>query len=409
MAFTQIGNFSVDHASSMVIYENLMPMIQHINGKGVVDTYTKEEDVRRVNKIDVLRVLPYVPQFRKLGSVNNGAYGNALNGNGTNAPESTYYTVDVDLFFDRSVPIPATMTLSNPTDFKTVVMKNIVESISLGINAITYAKQLIGFFRLGDNFAKGYTGTLADLAGTDLTEDEVANAVFEYDGSTVKATDAYLEANGALNDGIPEIGAFVVPVSARQAFISTKLNQLMKAQYEQNASEASARILANGFINPFTDSEGKRIDERTGLCGMYDGVDLYLWNSISRKFTYVALGVSGSSASTVRGYLDKLQGFIVYGAGTLRGIVRPTVEANKDPYNAGTIILAPLCKVGCECLHGATIKCIVDGSSATEQAQLVWSRSVIVAIMKAISFTPIDGVTVTGAGVVDGFNSGTTH
>ena len=406
MAFTQIGNFSVEHASSLVIYENLMPMIQHINGKGVIDTYTKEDDVRRVNKIDVLRVLPYVPQFRKLGSVNNGAYGNSLNGSGANAPESVYYTVDVDLFFDRSVPIPASMTLSNPTDFKTVVMKNIVESISLGINAITYAKQLIGFFRLKDNFAKSYTGVLADLAGTDLTDAELADAIYEYDGSTVKATDAYLSANGALNDGIPEIGALVVPVSERQAFVSTKLNQLMKAQYEQNASEASARILANGFINPFTDSEGKRIDERTGLCGMYDGVDLYLWNSIARKFTYVALGIS--SNSTVKGYLDLLQGFIVYGAGTLRGIVRPTVEANKDPYNAGTIILAPLCKVGCECLHGATIKCIVDGSTATAQAPKVWSKSVVAAIMKALSFTPIDGVTVTGAGIVGGFNSGLT-
>lgn len=406
MAFTQIGNFSVDHASSMIIYENLMPAIQHINGKGVVDTFTKEEDVRRVNKIDVLRVLPYVPQFRKLGSANNGAYGNSLNGSGANAPESLYYTVDVDLFFDRSVPIPASMTLSNPTDFKTVVMKNIVESISLGINAITYAKQLIGFFRLKDNFAKNYTGTLANLAGTDLADGELADAIFEYDGTNVKATDAYQSANGALNDGIPEIGALVVPVSERQAFVSTKLNQLMKSQYEQNASESAARILANGFINPFTDSEGKRIDERTGLCGMYDGVDLFLWNSIARKFTYVALGIS--SNSTISGYLDKLQGFIVYGAGTLRGIVRPTVEANKDPYNAGTIILAPLCKVGCECLHGATIKCIVDGTGATAQAPKVWSKSVVAAIMKAVTFTPIDGVTVTGAGVVAGFNSGLT-
>lgn len=412
MAFEQINDFSVQHASQMLIYENLFPLIQHINGKGVTDTYTKEADVRRVNKIDVLRVLPYIPNFRKLGSSNNGDYGNHLNGNGKNAPQSEYYTVDVDLFFDRSVPIPATMTLSNPTDFKSVVMRNIVESITLGINSITYAKQLLGFFRLGDNFAKAYTGALADLTSTDIESAEVDSAVYQYTtGSKTEATDAFLEANSSLNDGVPEIGAYVIPASERQGFISTKLNVLMKGQYEQNASESSARILATGFINPFTDSESKRVDERTGLCGMYDGVDLYMFNKVSRKFAYSALGLytTTSSNATVKGeviaLLDHLQGYIVYGAGTLRGIVAPTVEANKDPYNAGTIILAPLCKVGCECLHGGTIKVIVDGRTESGTA---WGREAIAKIMKTIDFTCIDGEVVTGAGIMGGFNDGET-
>ena len=51
-------------------------------------------------------------------------------------------------------------------------------------------------------------------------------------------------------------------------------NRIMKSQYLQNASEASARILANGFMNPFDGRESDRIDSRTGMCGMYDGVDL---------------------------------------------------------------------------------------------------------------------------------------
>ena len=45
MAFVTVKGYDVEHASSLLVYENLFPEIQHINGKGCVDKYTPSSDV----------------------------------------------------------------------------------------------------------------------------------------------------------------------------------------------------------------------------------------------------------------------------------------------------------------------------------------------------------------------------
>lgn len=417
MAFKTVNGYDVEHASSMLVYENLFPEIQHINGKGCIDKYTKTDDVESVTYIDIMRVLPYTPNFRKLGATNNGAFHNKKNEGGfNNAPQSTHYTIPVDLIYDRGVPITSVQTYSNPVALKQVVLAQLVKVAGMSINIITYAKQIEGFFRNGDNFDKALAHQKGAIVADDITAAEIAAAVFGYDPA-VAATDsksaanAFLAANEELNEGIPEIGALTVPTDERQGFITPQLNKLMKSQYLQNASEASARILATGFINPFNNQEGNRIDSRTGMCGMYDSVDLYLFNKVTRRFVYVALGLLGTTDDsagnlpTVRGLLDKLTGMIVYGAGTCRGIVGPSITANPNTYFGGVYIL-PKMKVGVEVLHGATIKVLIDAGAALANT---WTAANIAMIMNTITFTPIDGDVVTGTTVVDGFNTGTTN
>lgn len=415
MAFTTVNGFDVEHASSLLVYENLFPEIQHINGKGVIDKYTKTNDVESVTYIDVMRVLPYAPRFRQLGATNNGSFHNQNNEGGfRNAPQSQHYTIPVDLIYDEGVAITSPQIYSNPIALKQVVLAQLVKTAGMAVNIITYAKQIEGYFRNGDNFDKAGTHQVGSIVEGDITAGEIAAAVFAYD-PTVSATDstsatsAFQSANEELNDGIPEIGALTVPTDERQAFITPQLNKLMKGQYLQNASEASARILASGFINPFTNQEGNRIDSRTGMCGMYDGVDMYLFNKVTRRFVYVALGISGTSNDsagklpTVRGLLDKLEGLLVYGAGTCRGIVGPSVEAYPNIYYGGVYIL-PKMKVGVEVLHGATIKAMVNAGAGLAGA---WTAANIADIMNTIKFTPIDGKVVKGD--VAGFNDGTTN
>lgn len=415
MAFVALNGYDVEHASNMLVYENLMPEIQHINGKGCIDKYTKTADVESVTYIDILRVLPYAPRFRQLGALNNGKYHNAKNVGGyNNAPQSTHYTIPVDLIYDEGVPITQAQTYSNPIALKSVVLAQLVKTAGLAINVITYAKQIEGFFRNGDNFDKALAHDVGSIVAGDISAAEIAKAVFSYDPTAAtsaasSSTNAFLAANGAFNNGIPEIGAFIVPADEKQGFITPELNQSMKSQYLQNASEASARILATGFLNPFNGQEGKRIDARTGLFGMYDGVDLFNFNRVTRDFVYVALGIAGTADDTagnlptVRGLLDKLEGMIVYGAGTCRGIVGPSIEANPNPYLGGVYIL-PKMKVGVEVLHGATIKVLVNAGASLAGA---WTAANIALIMNTIKFTPIDGVAVTGN--VAGFNDGTTN
>lgn len=417
MAFVAVNGYDVEHASSMLVYENLFPEIQHINGKGVIDKYTKTNDVEDVTYIDVMRVLPYAPRFRQLGATNNGSYHNQKNEGGyNNAPQSTHYTIPVDLIYDEGVPITSSQTYANPVALKEVVLAQLVKTAGMAINIITYAKQIEGFFRNGDNFDKALTHDVGAIVAGDITADEIASAVFAYDPSVAQtdpnsASNAFLSANEELNDGIPEIGAFTVPSDERQGFVTPQLNKLMKNQYLQNASEASARILATGFINPFNNQEGNRIDSRTGMCGMYDSVDMYLFNKVTRKFVYVALGILGTADDTagnlptVRGLLDQLTGMIVYGAGTCRGIVGPSVTANPNVYFGGVYIL-PKMKVGVEVLHGATIKVLQNAGSALANK---WTSANIAMIMNTVKFTPIDGKVVTGNTAVAGFNDGTTN
>lgn len=411
-----MNNFDVEHASSMLVYENFMPEIQHINGKGCIDKYTKTSDVESVTYIDIMRVLPYAPRFRKLGASTNGNFHNVKNEGGYgNAPQSVHYTVPVDLIYDEGVQISSPQIYSNPIALKAVVLAQIVKTASFCVNIITYAKQIEAFFRQGDNFDKALAGTTGALVGTDIKADEIANALYAYDPTVLatdptSATSAFVNANASLNDGVVEIGALTVPSDERQAFITPKFDAIMKTQYRQNASEAAARINSNGYIDPYSALESNRVDSRTGICGMYDGVDMFMFNKSTRDWVYIALGVKGTADDddedlvAVRAILDKLNAFIVYGAGTCRGIVGPNVLANQNPFFGGVYIL-PQMKVGVEVLHGGTIKMIYDAGAGLLGAI---DGDDIALVINTIAFTPINGVNVTG-GSIAGFNTGATN
>lgn len=467
MAFVTLHGFDVEHASSLLVIDNLFPEIQHIDGKGVTDKYTPTDDVTSINSIDVMRVLPYAPRFRQLGSANNGNWHNERNQGGVNnAPQSNSYTIPVDMFYDEGIPILDTQSYSNPIKLKSILMAQLVKTAGLAINIITFAKQIEGFFR--DSFSEI------------PTQEEIEKAVFAYDSTVAtsedgSAVDAFIAANSELTDGVPEIGAMHIPLEERQAFISTQFDRIMKRQYQTNASDTSAKILATGFINPFSEEEGIRINSATGIAGMYDGVDMFIMNGITRKFTNVALRadkgaafakieqganltgvtVNGETFGTkvvkggfyefkytggsvdswrldgenvlladygiavngapkandvitvdfapggVEQLLKNMDAMIVYGMGTVRGIVGPSVVANPHPFQGGVFIL-PKMKIGVEVLSGKTIKMVVKGG---------WTPEEIALIKNSIRFTPIDGQAVTGNDAFQTgiFNDGTSN
>lgn len=419
MAFKLLNGYDVEVASSKYVYENLIPAVQHINGKGCSDKWTLPEDIESVNQIDVIRVLPYAPFFRQLGAANNGSYHNQSNEGGyNNAPQSEHYSVPVDLYYDRGVPITSVQQYSNKIMLQQVIMAGIIDSASLAINVITYAKQIEGYFANGENFDKAKTHAKGAIVAGDVTAAEIADAAFFYDpaetGTSANSPAmAFLNANASLSEGIPEIGAMYVPADARQGFVTTKFNVLLRSQYMQNASDVSARILATGFINPFTQTEDKRVDARTGICGMYDGVDLVMFNGATKNFVYIALGVLGTADDTnedlvaCRAALDKIGAIVVYGAGTSRGVVGPVIDANPNTYFGGVYIL-PRMKCGVKVFSGRTIKMVVNAGTNLATA---WTAADIAKLMNKLTFTPIDGKVITGAGTAAmvGFNTGTTN
>ena len=412
MAFVAVNGYDVEAASSAVVYENLFQGIQHINGRGCVDTYTSASQIDRVNSIDVKRILPYPPRFRQLGGAANGKFHNAKNLGYNNAPQSEFYTIPVNLYYDEGVAVTDIQEYSSPTELKSRVMTQIVKTMDLSINVMTFAKQLIGFFRAGDNFDQAGNHQQGSTVAADVLASEIADAIYGYDpadkNGATSIAQAIINANASLDDGIIEIGAAVIPVEERQGFLAPKAGAALFGQYLNNASDQAVAILGAGFINPFTGVEGNRIDSRTGMMGDYNGVPFFQFVSTTRKFVYVALGLLGTAddttTATERGLLDQFTGMIVYGAGTLRGFVGPVVEASPNPFDRG-VYIKPALKMGCECIHGKTVKLLVDAGASLANA---WTAANIAALMNALAFTPIDGVTVTGS-VVTGFNDGTTY
>ena len=189
MAFVTVNGYDVEHASSLIAYDNLYGEIQHQNGKGCIDTYTKPADIESVNSIDVMRILPYAPRFRKLGATNNGKFHNKTNEGGfNNAPQSTHYTIPVDLIYDEGVPITSSQIYSNPVSLKSLIMAQLVRAVGMSINIVTFAKQIEGFFRNGDNFDKGLTHDVGAIVADDISADEIANAVYNFDPAATGAS-----------------------------------------------------------------------------------------------------------------------------------------------------------------------------------------------------------------------------
>ena len=418
MALGTINGFSAEEATSKYVYENFFGGIQHINGKGCIDKYTMTDDVRSVNSIDVMRLKPVLPAVRKLGAANNGGFYNKYNtpANG-NSPQSVNYSIPVDLFFDRLIPIAAAQLFLNKTNFEEIVQTEVIAAMDWAINLVTFAKQIEGFFRNGDNFDKAKTHEKGSVVAGDITDAEIADAIFYSDVAVAgSAAQTFVKANAALSS-IKALGQFRVPVNARQAFVSPLYNAELKGQYSANASEAAANINATGFMNPFTQTEGVRVDEKTGLCGMFDGVSMFQFYDADRELVYVYLGILGTAndADTdlvnCRAALDMVRGFIVAGVGTCRGIaIAKSISVKEDPYNAQAVNICPLMKMGVDVLHGASIKMIVGLNTTASTPINAWSKNSIARLVNKLTFTPVDDDgALARAGLPDfDFNDGTT-
>ncbi len=325
----------VEGLTHKAFYENLFPKLKHIDGKGVTDSFLATTDPTSCNTISVPRILPTKPNYRTLGASNNGGYRNTKNYNGGSLVESTYFDIALNHIFDENTVLPYTLIASNEVVFKNAITSSITDCFASTLNVFTWASQLYKFFQ--DNSA-------------------VADSVFTYDGSTVTAAQAFNNANASLSNGDLSIGALSIPVDQRQAFVTTTLNSAIKSQYSTNASDLATMINATGFINPFSQVEGKRVDTETGLCGLYDGVIMTLITAPEYSMVLECLSATGTVA-TLLGYV---QGILVYGGATLRGVAGPDIEVANDNDQYHTLVFKPFAKFGVGVVSGKSIKLITN-------------------------------------------------
>lgn len=340
MALTIENLNIVEGLTHKAFYENLFPKLKHIDGKGVAESFLATTDPKSCNTISVPRVLPVKPNYRTLGASNNGGWKNTKNYNGGAVIESTTYDIVLNHVFDENTELPYTLVTSNAVTFNNSINSAIVDCFASTLNVFTWASQLYAFFK--DNST-------------------VADSVYTYGGS-VTASSAFVDANASLSNGDLSIGALSIPFDKRQAFVSTKLNSAIKAQYATNASDLATMINATGFINPFTQTEDKRVTADTGLCGLYDGVVMTLITTPEYSMVLDCLGASGN----VKTLLANVEGFIVYGGATIRGVAGPDIEVGTDPYQHGSLVFKPYAKFGVGVLSGKTIKLITSSALTAE-------------------------------------------
>jgi hypothetical protein len=362
MALAQLNGNVVEHASLLAFYENYFPQIKHIEGKGVTERYITDQDPTKVDSIDIPRLLPMKAHARKIGGASNGGWINTRNANGGYSPEAVFYTVQLNRVFDEDVLLPYTLLTSSKLEFKTSVNKVITDSFAQTINGYTWAGQFKKFF--DDNAVS-------------------AGAVFTYNGTTVTACKAFQDANSTFLDGDMSIGALAISSEEKQAFISPALNTAMKDSYATNGANLAIQINATGFMNPFTQSQSARVDTRTGLLGLYDGVVLTLFNNEERKLVYEILGLTSSDTDELA-ILNKIQGMIVYAGTTVRGVAGLSLEVNKDPYNNSTYVFAPYAKFGVGVLSGKSIKMIANGDITDANLATVKAKIAIADVLSAV-------------------------
>ena len=336
MALTVEMNNVVEGLTHRAFYENFFPKLKHINGKGVAENFLVTTDPTSCNTISVPRILPIKPHYRTLGSSNNGGWKNTKNYNGGSEIESTAYDITLNHVFDETTHLAYNLVSSNNgLDFKQAITSVISDSFASTLNMFTWASQIYAFFR--DNSS-------------------ISDSVFTYDGTSVSASQAFLNANASLANGDISIGALAIPSDKCQAFVTTSLNSAIKSQYSTNASDLATMINATGFTNPFTQTSGTRVSAETGLCGLYDGVVMTLITTGEWGYVIENLGATGTVA-TLLGYV---QGFIVYAGGTIRGCAGLDIQVGDDPDQYKSLVIKPYAKFGVGVLSGKTIKLITN-------------------------------------------------
>lgn len=362
MALKIVNNSVVEHATHLAFYENIFPQLKHLEGKGVNERFLTEGDPRSCNEIDIPRMLPIKPHYRTLGAVSNGGFKNTRNTTGGYVNDSVFYSVTLNHVFDEVVSLPYTLIASNAVDFAGAINSNITSSFAQTLNAFTWASQIYAMAQV-------------------VTADDVT----VWDKTTTAAA-AFTDANALLTEGDMSIGVRSVPADRRQAFISTKFNSAIKSMYSTNASDLAVQINATGFVNPYGLSEGKRVDTRTGLCGLYDGVVMTLITKAEMSDVADILGISNDTTAA-KTLFDEIEGFIVYGDATIRGVAGPAIEVHDDAYAYSTKVFAPFAKFGVGVLSGKSVKVISNKA---------WTATDIATLKSKVSIA--DGLSAVGDG-----------
>lgn len=316
--------------------------------------------------------------FRKLGAtLTNGGGFNGLSAVDTN---SDIYYLDITFVYDHIEQLAKIFNDKAGYDLLKSKMDNITKKVTRGINALTFANQLV--------------------ASLNAVANGNGNIVTRATGDT--AVGKFLDAQALLTDGDQSIGVDMFPYENRQSFASsTYANELKQTGNVILNSNLGQQMLATGVLNPFNNEEDSKTNYRTGYFGDIDGVPLMVVSSVIWTLTEQYIAVANAQGVAQKGLYagaisSGLQAVVCSGLGTLRGIdMSNAIEVVPSPLGQGWI-LEPLVSGGVSTISALSVVPIVKAdfvNPATVEAPLT-----ILAPenRQYASVTTITGITVAG-------------
>lgn len=377
MSLFNLTNAQVGKIVSKTVYETLVQDLFHLSGKGLSDKFIPASDAD-AGAVDIYVPKPLNNRLRQYGGETNGDWENTGNDEQSlkgKHIKSKRFSVDMTKRYDQNIPITEDeVELTNSTNLTkglvTIAEDQVEKDIAVQLNGATLAEQVYKWLK--DSFADW----------TEPTEEEIAGAMKIYTATTDRyaAADAFRYANDAISDGDSNLNAGFFPSDERQGFIRGQFLTDLQKSFTQNASDVVAEINATGFLNPFTQSESKRINLKTGIVGLYDGVPLTRVSGQVFSAMCYYLGVEETD-KTARDILAGIVGLICPANATIRGM-KPNSFKVIDYQHEQGVVIQPKVKYGIRCLSGKALHGIVTGASWADATKAAASVTTLAGKLK---------------------------
>ena len=306
---------------SAAVLRNLYQGLVEKDGKGVDDNFVSASEAEDSAQIIVHRVLPTQINPREIGSSKNGA---AYSQN-QHYTQTVSVGIEILQIIDDPILLPRVQQDLIPIDLLKEQVQIFSDRLATILNGATLASKYLATY-------------VAKANGTEINE-----TVLNLGGSGDVIRNAYISANGLLDEGDEENGLDIFPRKTRICVIKTSVAPILKTNGVLTlggANEAYAILKAAGVTG-----DGERIEE-DGYVGTIDGVEVRVISNESLKHASLFLGFPAYELKN-----SSFLGYIASSYANARGVSTSKQTKVVDEVNGQGIRLLPYVKFGVACWY----------------------------------------------------------
>ena len=306
---------------SAAVLRNLYQGLVEKDGKGVDDNFVKANEAEDSAQIIVHRVLPAQITPREIGASKNGAA----------YSQNQHYTqtisvgIEILQIIDDPILIPRVQQDMLSVDMLAEQVRIFSDRLATILNGATLASKYLATYLAKAN-GKEINETVLNLAGT---------------GDAIR--NAYVQANGLLDEGDEENGLDIFPRKTRVCVVKTSVAPVLKTSGVLSlggANEAYAILRNAGLSN-----DGERYED-DGYVGTIDGVEVRVISNESLKHASLFLGFPKYELKN-----SDFLGYIASSYANARGVSTSAQTKVVDEVNGQGVRLLPYVKFGVACWY----------------------------------------------------------